>query len=383
MTEISTFRVEVPEAAIRDLQTRIRAARWPEKEPVSDWSQGVPLAELQSFVGYWSGTYDWRRLEAEINSWGNYRTVLDGLGIHFIHVESPHANALPLILTHGWPGSVVEFLDCIRPLVDPTRHGATAEDAFHVVIPSLPGFGFSDRPTEPGWNYLRIARAWTELMHRLGYGERWVAQGGDWGSVIVHVLAKLKPPGLRAVHTNWPQVVPLTAPDHMTPEEQQAWAQVAEFQTAGNGYWREQATRPQTLGYALADSPVGLAAWIYEKFHAWTDNHGRPQDAVSNDRLLDNISVYWLTETIASSTRIYLECAPSGPGPFNAGRIDFPIAATVFPREIFKAPRSWAEQLWSEIVYWNEVDHGGHFAAMEQPETFVSELRSAFSSYRA
>ena len=381
--EVIPFTVQVPEQAITDVRSRIRGARWPEKEPVSDWSQGVPLSEAQEFVGYWANGYDWRRLEAEINSSGNRRTLLDGLGIHFIHAESRHENALPVILTHGWPGSIVEFLDSIGPLVDPTRYGGAAEDAFHVVVPSLPGFGFSDRPSEPGWNYLRIARAWSELMNRLGYDERWVAQGGDWGSVVVHVLAKLKPQGLRAVHTNWPQVVPLSEPEHMTPEEQQAWDRVVEFQTVNNGYWREQATRPQTLGYALADSPVGLAAWIFEKFHAWTDNDGRPQDAISNDRMLDNISMYWFTGTIASSMRIYLECAPAGPGPFNVGKIDFPIAASVFPREIFKAPRSWAEQLRSEIAYWNEVDHGGHFAAIEQPEIFVNELRNAFRTYRA
>lgn len=281
------FAVQVPEQAITDLRSRIRGARWPEKEPVNDWSQGVPLSEAQEFVGYWANHHDWRRLESEINSFENCRALLDGLGIHFIHAASPHANALPLILTHGWPGSIVEFLDSIGPLVDPVRYGGVAEDAFHVVVPSLPGFGFSDRPSEPGWNYLRIARSWSELMTRLGYGERWVAQGGDWGSVIVHVLAKLKPPGLRAVHTNWPQVVPVDEPDHMTPEQQRAWDQVVEFQTVNNGYWREQATRPQTLGYALADSPVGLAAWIFEKFQAWTDNHGKPQDAISNDRMLD------------------------------------------------------------------------------------------------
>jgi Epoxide hydrolase N terminus len=227
-----------------------------------DWSQGVPLSEARDFVEYWASSYDWRRLEAEINSFGNYRTRLDGVGIHFIHAESPHANALPLILTHGWPGSIAEFLDCIGPLADPVRYGGSAKDAFHVIIPSLPGFGFSDRPGERGWNYTRIARAWVELMNRLGYGERWVAQGGDWGSAVVHVLALLKPAGLRAVHTNWPQVVPMRKPDQMTPEEQKAWAQVDEFQTINNGYWREQATRPQTLGYALADSPIGLATWI-------------------------------------------------------------------------------------------------------------------------
>ena len=372
----------MPEQAVNDLHNRLRSVRWPEKELVSDWTQGVPLSELQDLIGYWRDRYDWRRVEAEINSLSNYRTELDGLGIHFIHVRSRDADALPLLLTHGWPGSVVEFLDTVGPLVDPARHGGNAEEAFHVVIPSLPGFGFSDRPRERGWNHVRIARAWGELMRRLGYGERWVAQGGDWGSVIVHVLAKLKPEGLRAVHTNWPQVVPAEKPDAMTPEEQRAWDQVIQFHSVDNGYWREQATRPQTLGYALADSPVGLAAWIFEKFHAWTDNHGKPQDALSNDRMLDNISTYWFTGTIASSMRIYLEGAPAGPGPFNAGEIDLPIAASIFPREIYKAPKSWAEQLWSDIAYWNEVDHGGHFAAMEQPEIFVNELRKAFRSFR-
>ena len=381
-SNVTSFRVHVPQRAVRDLHSRIRNARWPEKELAPDWSQGVPLSDARDFVEYWASSYDWRRLEAEINSFGNYRTQLDGIGIHFIHAESPHANALPLILTHGWPGSIVEFLDCIGPLVNPVRYGGSAKDAFHVIIPSLPGFGFSDRPGERGWNYTRIARTWVELMNRLGYGERWVAQGGDWGSAVVHVLAILKPAGLRAVHTNWPQVVPMRKPDQMTPEEQKAWAQVEEFQTINNGYWREQATRPQTLGYALTDSPIGLATWILEKFQAWTDNSGEPQDALSNDRMLDNISLYWFTETITSSMRLYMECAPAGPGPFNAGRIDFPIAASIFPREIFKAPRSWADRLWPNIVYWNEVDRGGHFAAMEQPDIFVNEVRNAFRTHR-
>jgi pimeloyl-ACP methyl ester carboxylesterase len=287
-----------------------------------------------------------------------------------------------LILTHGWPGSIVEFLDSIGPLVNPIQYGGRAEDAFHVVVPSLPEFGFSDRPRERGWDHARIARAWFQLMDRLGYGDRWVAQGGDWGSVVVHVLAKMRPPGLPAVHTNWPLVVPLQKPDHMTPQEQRAWTQTVDFQTVNNGYWRQQATRPQTLGYALQDSPVGLAGWIFEKFQAWTDNQGRPQDALSDDRMLDNISLYWFTGTIASSMRLYLQGAPDGPGPFNAGKIDLPITASIFPQEIFTAPRSWANQLWSDIVYWNEVDHGGHFAAMEQPGIFVNELREAFRTFR-
>jgi epoxide hydrolase len=381
-SELTPFEVQVPEQAVNDLHSRLRSVRWPEKELVSDWTQGVPLSELQDLIGYWLDGYDWRRVEAEINSLPNYRTELDGLGIHFIHVRSSNADALPLLLTHGWPGSVVEFLDTVRPLVDPARHRGNAQEAFHLVIPSLPGFGFSDRPGERGWNHVRIARAWGQLMRRLGYGERWVAQGGDWGSVIVHVLAKIKPEGLRAVHTNWPLAVPAEKPDAMSSEELRAWDQVIQFRSVDNGYWREQATRPQTLGYALADSPVGLAAWIFEKFHAWTDNHGKPQDALSNDRMLDNISTYWFTGTIASSMRIYFEGAPAGPGPFNAGKIDLPIAASIFPREIYKAPKSWAEQLWSDIAYWNEVDHGGHFAAMEQPEIFVNELRNAFRSFR-
>ncbi|MFZ0972218.1 MAG: epoxide hydrolase [Solirubrobacteraceae bacterium] len=291
-SELTPFEVHVPEQAVNDLHSRLRSVRWPEKEPVSDWTQGVPLSELQDLTGYWLDGYDWRRVEAEINSLPNYRTELDGLSIHFIHVRSSNADALPLLVTHGWPGSVVEFLDTVRPLVDPARHRGNAQDAFHLVIPSLPGFGFSDRPGERGWNHVRIARAWGQLMRRLGYGERWVAQGGDWGSVIVHVLAKIKPEGLRAVHTNWPLVVPAEKPDAMSSEEQRAWDQAIQFRSVDNGYWREQATRPQTLGYALADSPVGLAAWISEKFHAWTDNHGKPQDAITNDRMLDNISTY-------------------------------------------------------------------------------------------
>lgn len=378
---VTPFKVDVPQEEIDDLRRRLKRARLPEKETVTDWSQGVPLAAAEALIAHWRDHYDWRKFEKRINAYPQFRTQIDGLGIHFIHVKSKHKNALPIILTHGWPGSVVEFLKVIGPLTDPTAHGGSAEDAFDVVIPSQPGFGFSDKPTAEGWNVVRTAKAWGVLMQRLGY-TKWVAQGGDWGSGVTHALGHIRPEGLVAAHVNWPLVFPEKLPENPTPEEQRAMAAAGNFASDQFGYFKEQATRPQTIGYALADSPTGQAMWIYEKFQAWTDNDGKVEDVLSRDEMLDDISLYWFTNTAASSARIYWENARNGGG-FDAGRIELPMAATIFPKEIYRAPKAWAEAHWPNLFYWNEVDKGGHFAAFEQPQLFSEEMRKAFKSIRA
>ncbi len=330
--QVRLFHVSVPQEAIDDLRARLRATRFPDERPVKDWSQGVPLAQAKALVQYWESGYDWRRFETELNSFPNFRTLIDGLGIHFIHGRSPHPDALPILLTHGWPGSIAEFIKIIRPLTNPTEHGGRAHDAFHVVVPSVPGFGFSDTPTETGWNLSRIASAWSELMQRLGY-RRWVAQGGDWGAGVTTALGHLLPAGLAGIHLNWQFVLPT--------------------EIAGN---LSQSTRPQTIEYALADSPAGQAMWIYEQFYRWTDNTGFPEDALSRDQMLDNISLYWFTNTAASSAWINWEHKDAS---FSGGKLSLPVAATVFPREINRALKSWAE-----------------------PDTFVEEMRSAFRKLR-
>jgi len=379
---VTPFRARFPQDAFRDLKRRLSMTRWPEHETVGDWSQGVPLEKAQALIDYWRDKFDLRRFDARINAFPQYRTRIDGLGIHFLHVRSPHSNALPIILTHGWPGSFVEFLEIIGPLSDPARHGGRAEDAFHVVVPSLPGFAFSDKPAETGWDVDRIARAWATLMQRLGY-DRWVAQGGDWGAGVTHTLAQQRPEGLIAAHVNWQFVFPEKLPDNPTPAERRAMDRAAWFATDQSGYFREQATRPQTIGYSLADSPAGQALWIYEKFQAWTDNHGNPEDALTVNAMLDNITLHWLTNTAASSARIYWENTRAGAAGLSKGRIELPMAASVFPHEIFRPPKAWAEALWPNLFYWNELDKGGHFAAFEQPALFTEEMRKAFRSRRA
>ena len=379
---VSPFSISVPQTAIDDLRRRLDSTRYPERETVGDWTQGVPLDKARALIEYWRDRYDWRRFETRANSFPHFRTQIDGLGIHFIHARSSHANALPIVLTHGWPGSFVEFMEVIGPLTEPTRFGGTADDAFHVVIPSLPGFAFSDKPSETGWDVARVAKAWATLMQRLGY-ERWVAQGGDWGSGVTHALAHLRPPGLIAAHVNWPFVFPPKLPENPTPTEKRAFERAAWFLGEQSGYFREQGTRPQTIGYALADSAAGQALWIYEKFQAWTDNRGDPEDTLSIDAMLDDISLYWFTDAAASSARIYWENTRSSRASFSAGRIELPMAASIFPREIFCPPREWAEALWPNLFYWNELDKGGHFAAFEQPQLFAGEMRNAFKSRRA
>jgi pimeloyl-ACP methyl ester carboxylesterase len=378
---ISPFTYRAPQTTLDDLKRRLAQARWPERETVVDWSQGVPLAKLRALVEYWRTGYDWRRCEARMNGFAQYRTELDGLNIHFLHIRSRHANALPIIITHGWPGSVIEFFKVIDPLTNPTAHGGRAEDAFHVVAPSLPGFAFSDKPAVGGWNSARIARAWNELMRRLGY-TRYVAQGGDWGSIITTTLAQQRPTGLAGIHLNMPFVFPDPVPTAgLSAAEQRAVDAFRLFQTEGFGYFLQQSTRPQTIGYALADSPVGQAAWIYEKFHAWTDNNGDPESALTRDEMLDDITLYWLTETAASSARIYFEHAGIA-GRNNSGGVELPVGCSIFPREIVPAPRSWAERLFPKLIHWNELERGGHFAAFEQPSLFTKELRNCFRTLR-
>jgi pimeloyl-ACP methyl ester carboxylesterase len=379
-TAVMPFEVHVPEAALVDLKRRLALTRWPNKEPVTDWSQGVPLAKAQGLVEYWRTRYDWRRVERSLNALPQFRTQLDGLGVHFIHVRSKHADALPIVITHGWPGSVVEFLQVISPLVDPTAHGGKSNEAFHVVIPSLPGFGFSDKPTEPGWRLPRIAEAWGVLMQRLGY-TRYVAQGGDWGAGVTSWMAKQQLQGLAAIHLNLPILFPPppAPPGGYTAAELAALAQLGKFASDRFGYAAIQGTRPQTLGYGLSDSLAGQAIWIYEKFKEWTDNDGNPEDALKLDAMLDDISLYWFTGTAASSARLYFESYQKD---FGRMPLEIPVGVSLFKGDMFIPPKIWGERTYSKLFYWNEVPKGGHFAAFEQPELFVAELRKCFAQQR-
>jgi pimeloyl-ACP methyl ester carboxylesterase len=389
---IGPFRVDVPEERIDDLRRRIAATRWPGKELVADRSQGVQLAATQELARYWLDEYDFGRVEARLNALPQFVTEIDGVDVHFIHVRSSHEDALPLIMTHGWPGSVIEQIDTVGPLADPTAHGGSAEDAFHLVLPSLPGYGFSSQPAELGWDLGRVARAWAELMKRLGY-TRYIAQGGDVGAGVTDAMARLGPDGLIGIHTNL--LVPALNDPAALPadseQEQAALAAIKTFQTSGNGYFVEQATRPQTIGYALLDSPVSLAAWMidhdtdayYKIVGAFVDD--RPSGNLTRDNILDNITLYWLTGTGASAARSYWEAyGPDAPGAGQAlpSDVRIPVAFTTFPGEIWRTPRSWVEKSYSNIVYFNEVDKGGHFAAWEEPELFSEELRAAFGSVR-
>jgi len=373
---VSEFKLSIPAGALDGLKTRLAMTRWPNKETVGDWSQGVPLEKMKALADYWRTTYDMRRLEQRLNAVPQFRTQIDGLGIHFLHVKSKHSNALPIIMTHGWPGSVVEFLKVLGPLTDPTAHGGKAEDAFHVVAPSLPGYGFSDKPTARGWGIPHIAKAWAELMNRLGYAS-YVAQGGDWGAGVTTWMAKQHVEGLKAIHLNLPILFPPPLEGQPNAEEKAALAGLTAFGDSGSGYARIQGTRPQTLGYSLADSPVGQAAWIYEKLSQWSD----PKDApgLTNDEMLDNIMLYWLTNTGASSARLYFESFATD---FSRQQLDMPVAVSVFPGETFQPPKVWGERTYSKLVYWNVVAQGGHFAAFEQPDLFVAELRKSLVQFR-
>jgi pimeloyl-ACP methyl ester carboxylesterase len=389
---IRPFRISVPEEAIVDLRRRIAATRWPDRETVNDRSQGVRLAKLQALVRHWGNGYDWRKAEAALNALPQFVTEIDGLDIQFVHVRSRHANAMPLIMTHGWPGSVLELVKTIGPLTDPTAHGGQAEDAFHLVLPTYPGYGFSGKPRDTGWGPAHVARSWHALMQRLGY-QRYVSQGGDWGAIISEVMAVQAPAGLLGIHINMPGTVPPDvlrlvrnrepAPAGFSEAERIAFAGLERFYHTGFGYAEMMNTRPQTIGYALADSPVGMAAFFYDKFAEWTHSGGEPERALTPDEMLDDITLYWLTNTGTSSSRSYWDAAQGGGGPFNAFDIPtVPVAVTVFPGEIYRAPRSWAERCFGQLIYWNEVDSGGHFAAWEQPELFTAELRAAFRPLR-
>ncbi len=382
MAEILPFKIEIPDSAIEDLQRRLDAARFPEAEPLDDWSQGLPLNYARELTTYWREEYDWRAREAYLNRHPQFKTNIDGLDIHFVHCVSPHAGARPLLITHGWPGSVVEFHKVIDPLVDPVAHGGNAEDAFHVVCPSLPGYGFSDKPTQTGWGVERIAEAWNVLMLRLGY-ESYLAQGGDWGSAVTTAIGIQNRGACVGLHVNMPNAgatkEALANPDEA---DKRALAGAAYYQQWGAGYSKQQSTRPQTLGYGLVDSPVGQAAWIIEKFYEWTDCDGHPENVLTKDELLDNVMYYWWQGNGASSARLYWESFGSAFGGGNDNTVKVPTGCSIFPKEIVPTPRSWAKNRYPNIVYWNELDKGGHFAAFEQPELFVAELRACFAVMR-
>ena len=390
---IRPFTVQVPQAALNDLRRRIQSTRWPERETVDDFSQGVQLEKLKPLVQYWGTSYDWRKAEAKLNALPQFVTNIDGLPIHFIHVRSRHPNAMPMLMTHGWPGSVFELLKVIDPLVNPMAHGGRAEDAFDLVLPSYPGYGFSGKPSAPGWGPDHVARAFHELMLRLGY-KQYVSQGGDWGAIISEVMAVQAPAGLLGIHVNMPGTVPPNVlslirnrdpvPANFSDAEKVAFAGLEYFYGKGFGYAEMMNTRPQTLGYSLADSPVGMLAFYYDKFTEWTHSGRQPEKVLSRDDMLDNVTLYWLTNTGTSSSRSYWDGAQGGGGPFNAVEITkVPVAVTIFPGEIYRAPRSWGEQAFHQLIYWNEVDKGGHFAALEQPQLFAEELRAAFRSLRS
>jgi pimeloyl-ACP methyl ester carboxylesterase len=382
---VESFRIEVPEAELDDLRYRLRRARRPERETVDDWSQGVPLAYLEELCDYWASEYDWRATEARLNALPQFRTKIDGLGIHFVHVRSEHPDAIPLVMTHGWPGSIVEFMKVIGPLTDPPAHGGDAADAFDLVLPSLPGYGFSDKPAAPGWGVERIADAWAELMARLGYA-RYGAQGSDWGTSISALIGRRDREHVLGIHL----MPPLAPPDpdtfdDLTASERTALADLERASQWESGYSQEHATRPQTIGYSLTDSPAGLCAWIVEKFWAWTDCDGHPENALTRDELLDNLMLYWLPRTGASSARLYWESIRQV-NEWIAGAardtVDVPTGCSIFPKEIQRPSRRWAERRFLDIRHWNEPDRGGHFAALEQPELFVDELRTFFRRLR-
>jgi pimeloyl-ACP methyl ester carboxylesterase len=383
--QLTEFHVEIPENELRDLRERLERTRWPEEATVEDWSQGVPRAYLRDLCGYWAQSYDWRATETRLNALPQFRIPIDGLGIHFLHVRSPHADALPLIFTHGWPGSIIEFLKVIGPLTDPTAHGGDAADAFHVFCPSLPGYGFSDKPTRPGWCVERIAAAWSVLMARLGY-ERYGAQGSDWGTSISASLGQQDSAHVAGIHLTPPLAPPDPATLHdLTERERAALASLEHAAESDSGYSQQQATRPQTIGYALVDSPTALCAWIIEKFQAWTDCDGHPENVLTRDELLDNLMLYWLPRTGASSARLYwVSIGQVNEWITGSARdtVAAPTGCSIFPKELQRPSRRWAEKRFLDIRYWNEPARGGHFAAFEQPELFVEEVRSFFRLVR-
>ncbi|MBA1144432.1 epoxide hydrolase family protein [Mesorhizobium neociceri] len=393
---IRPFSVSISQEQLDDLRRRVAATRWPDKETVTDHSQGVQLATVQKLAQYWATDHDWRKVEARLNAWPQFVTEINGLDIHFIHVRSKHENALPLIVTHGWPGSIIEQLKIIGPLTDPTAHGGSAADAFHVVIPSLPGHGFSGKPTAPGWTPVTIGQAWATLMQRLGY-TKYVAQGGDWGNAVSEIMALQQPAGLLGIHTNMAATVPANIskalafheapPADVTAEERNAWDQLVEFYGKGLGYALEMSNRPQSL-YGIADSPVGLAAWMLDHDIRSYDLIARVFDGategLTRDDILDNVTLYWLTNTAVSSARLYWDTTQisNGAGFFDVRGVKLPVAVSAFPDEIYAAPKSWAEKAYPKLIHYNKLEKGGHFAAWEQPKVFSEELRAAFRPLR-
>ncbi len=375
---LSPSPIAVPESVLEDLRERLSRTRWPDRETVDDWSQGVPLDYARGLAAYWQDGYDWRRAERVLNALQPHVARLHGVDIHYLHARSPHAGARPLIITHGWPGSVLEFEHIMGPLVDPPAHGGDETDAFHVVCPSLPGFGFSGKPRAPGWGVERTATVWDALMRTLGY-TRYFAQGGDWGALVTSVIGAQNRGACAAIHVNMPVVQPDPATmDALQPEEEDAMAAFRAYQAYDSGYSKQQSTRPQTLGYALADSPVGQLAWVVEKFQSWTDCGGHPENAISRDALLDTVMVYWLNNAGASSARLYWESFERP----NLDPVDIPAGVSIFPKEIMRPSRRWVARRYRNLVHYNRLAHGGHFAALEQPAAFVHELRKCFRACR-
>ena len=377
-SEITPYRIEVAESELADLRDRLAHTRFPEAETVDDWRQGIPLAYVRELCEYWRTGYDWRRTEAKLNALPQFKTAIDGQDIHFLHVRSSVEGAAPLILTHGWPGSIIEFLRVIGPLTEPQAHGGEESDAFHLVLPTIPGYGFSAKPAAPGWGVERVAQAWGALMARLGY-QRYFAQGGDWGAAITAAIGAQDTAHCMGIHTNMPVVAP---PPEMlaepTEQEQDALAARKFYQDWDSGYSKQQSTRPQTLGYGLVDSPAGQAAWIVEKFYQWMDCGGHPKNTLTRDELLDNVMFYWLTAAGASSARLYWESFARG----SMADVTVPSGVSIFPKEIFKASRRWVETRFKDLRYYNVLDAGGHFAAFERPATFVDEVRACFALMR-
>ncbi len=378
MSDVTPFRIETSEEELADLKRRLQNARWPEAESVDDWSMGIPLSYLQEVCQYWADGYDWNKRVERINQHPQFKTGIDGVDVHFLHVRSPNEDALPLVMTHGWPGSIVEFLKVIGPLADPAAHGGDPADAFHVVCPSLPGYGYSSQPKETGWGVQKIADTWSTLMQRIGY-DRYLAQGGDWGAMVTTCMGMQDPEHCRAIHLNMPIAPPDPETlDDLSEAEQSAMAGMQHYQQWDSGYSKQQSTRPQTVGYGLVDSPVGQAAWILEKFWSWMDCDGHPENVLSRDELLDNVMLYWLPGTAASSARLYWESFNTPP----IGNVQVPVGCSIFPKEIFRTSKRWAEKAFGELLHFNTLDKGGHFAAFEQPETFVDEVRTCFRSLR-
>jgi epoxide hydrolase len=377
---MTPFSYRASDAALEALRRRLEQTRWPEGEIDTKWGEGPPLASMRNVVDYWRDRYDWRRIESRLAGWPQFKTSIDGLGVHFIHVKSRHPNALPMMLTHGWPSTILLFQKVIDRLTDPTAYGGTSAEAFDVVIPSLPGFGFSDKPTESGWNAKRTARAWGVLMQRLGY-ERYVAQGGDWGAYVTTAMAQQPTAGLAAIHLNFAQTIPDVIPKQLLPDQKRAVDAMRAFRAKSGGYLQLQSTRPRTIGYPLADSPVGQAAWMYDIFNGGTGNVGNPERVLGLDAMLDEITLYWLSNSGASSARFYLEQLAAIGRHNNAGRVEMPVGVSVFPNDMPVA-RSWAPRVYPKLFYWHEADRGGHFAQLEVPDLFVDELRFCFRTIR-